>query len=91
MHGSKRNEIVLFRANADLSSPITYFIPEVFQTATLFCQVITLSVKLSCRTEADYLAAGEIPPLDSECRKRICLDDESTVVPLKVPPQILIN
>ena len=29
MHGSKRNEIVLFRANADLAQPVTYFIPEV--------------------------------------------------------------
>ena len=36
MHGSKRNEIVLFRANADLSSPITYFIPEVERRTLLF-------------------------------------------------------
>lgn len=58
MHGSKRHEVVFFKASPDLNTAVTYFIPE-----------------LSCRTEADYLAAGEIPPLDSDFRKRT-LDNE---------------
>jgi len=53
MHGSKRHEMVYFKACADLGTAVTYFIPE-----------------LQCRSEADYLAAGEIPPLDYETRKR---------------------
>jgi hypothetical protein len=68
MHGSKRHEMVHFKASADLGTPVTYFIPE-----------------LSCRTEADYLAAGEVPPLDNSAehfRKRPMETEET--VPLKV-------
>ena len=36
MHGSKRNEIVLFKANADLAQTVTYFIPEVFLWKIIF-------------------------------------------------------
>ena len=39
---------------------------------------------MSCRTEADYLAAGEIPPLDSESRKRVCIDEDGSQIPIKV-------
>jgi len=39
---------------------------------------------LSCRTEADYLAAGEIPPLDSDFRKRALENEmESLSGPIK--------
>ena len=40
---------------------------------------------MSCRTEADYLAAGEIPPLDSDFRKRALENEmESLSGPIKV-------
>ena len=29
MHGSKRHEMVFFKASADLGTAVTYFIPEV--------------------------------------------------------------
>ena len=70
MHGSKRHEMVHFKATADLGTPVTYFIPE-----------------LSCRTEADYLAAGEVPPLehsDFRTGKRSLDTSDETVTPLKV-------
>lgn len=65
MHGSKRHEMVYFKASADLGTAVTYFIPE-----------------LQCRTEADYLAAGEIPPLDYETRKR-ALGQEHDSAPIE--------
>ena len=30
MHGSKRHEVVFFKASPDLNTAVTYFIPEVF-------------------------------------------------------------
>ena len=38
---------------------------------------------MASRTEADYLAAGEIPPMDTETRKRLC-DTDGNEIPQKV-------
>ena len=41
---------------------------------------------MASRTEADYLAAGEIPPMDTETRKRLCDTDGN-----EIPPKVYIK
>jgi len=53
-------------------------------SSDLSSSVTYFTPEMASRTEADYLAAGEIPPMDTETRKRLC-DTDGNEIPLKIP------